>query len=190
MSCCKRINVYALLLALSSLLPLAAHELQANRLTMVLREPHHISMSFYLNADSVLHKLLGNKSGYSEFVLAYSALPSAQFEKEWTRAQALFQAQTRLQAKGKQALSAINWRWPAAAVMQASLQRIAMHMMVAPDEHSDEPPLQIDAEVSAQENLDSVVVHMPSAAQPLLVVSYRPQQRWLNDKQPAPRIAF
>lgn len=167
-----------------------AHELQANRLTLVLRDRNHLSMTFFIGYTDALHRALAPRRTFREFALVYSAMKPQELEKELLRAQAKFQNDTRLTlSAGKQA-NITNWKWPDAARVQVLLQESVMQSVVAPSDHSHEAPVDIHAEVIAPQNISSVTIRLPEEFQRVLVVSYRPSQVWVESNTPSPAIKF
>ncbi len=167
-----------------------AHELQANRLTLVLRERNHLSMTFFIDYTNALHRALAPQRTFQEFVLSYSAMPAPDFEKEVQRAQSRFQSATRLSLSSGQELRIDHWSWPDPVRVQASLQERAMQMMVAPEDHPHESPEEISAEVTARQSIEGLSVRLPEEFQQVLVVSYRPTQRWVQPGAHSAKIGF
>ena len=163
-----------------------AHEMTENRATLVLRDSTHVSMTLFIDYPEALHRALSPKQKFQEFVLAFSAMNPEVFSVAIGKAQALFQAQIQvLNAAGKPA-SGDQWRWPEPIRVQAMLREHAMQMLVAAGEHAHDAPLEIRAEFSLPKpdtssgHSPSVRVTFPAAFRRVLVVSYRPNQVWVN----------
>ena len=73
-----------------------AHELQANRASLVLRDSQHLSVTFYLDYVGVLHQVLAPQRSLQDFVLAYSAMPPQAFNAQLLAAQTKLQSNTSL----------------------------------------------------------------------------------------------
>ena len=171
----------------------SAHEMTENRATLVLRDATHVSMTLYIDYPQALHRTLAAKLNFQEFVLAFSAMTPEVFSAAVVKAQTQFHAQIQLfNAAGKPAV-AEQWRWPDPVRVQAILREHAMQMLVAAGEHAHDAPLEIRAEFSVPEAeksappplsspllSPSVRVKFPSAFRRVLVVSYRPNQVWVN----------
>ena len=169
-----------------------AHDLQANRATLVLRDGNHLSLTFFINYTDALHQALAPQQTFAEFVLPYSAMTPPVFEKELLRAQGKFQAGTRVVLAKDQAASVTHWVWPEAAQVQKLLQQRAMQILVAPAAHPHETPLEIRAEVTAPSRAALAVLklRLPTEFQQVLVVSYQPKQVWLTPRTLSPEIRF
>ena len=155
-----------------------AYELAANRLTLVLRDDTHVSMTWFIDYPSALHRALAPQRALPEFVLLYSAMKPAEFQKELLRAQAKFSAGTRLTRGAGEPLPVTNWQWPEAARAQALLQARAMQSLVAAGEHPTESRFEIRAEAGTARPVDAVAIRSPDEFGTVLVVSYRPPQAW------------
>jgi hypothetical protein len=170
--------------------PAFAHELQANRVTLVLRENNHLSLTFFVGYVDALHRALAPQRSLQDFVLVHAAMPPQAFAKELLRAQETFRAGTRITSAGGTPLAIDNWIWPDPARTQAALQELAMRAVVAPQEHAHEAPVEIRAEATSPADISSVEIRLPESFQPVLVVSYRPTQAWSERGKPAPRVKF
>ena len=173
---------------LSPLAPM--HELQDNRATLVLRDKTHLSVTLYLNFTDALHRALGGTRTRNEFVLAYSAMPARDLHRELARAEQRFAAQTKIAAANGAAVTLESWKWPTVSEVQRLLQQQAMQLVVAPNEHAYEQPLEIHAEAIAQQAITTVTVKFPVEFQRVLVVSYTPKQVWVEANGVAPPIRF
>jgi len=187
---CHRWQVAAATALLIACAASAAHEIEANRLALVLRDARHLTLSFQLDAAQSLHALLAPELPLREFVMAHAAMPRPQFERALQRAQQRVQQNTRLTRPDGRDLPVVNWRWPEAARWQGALQRHTMQAIVAPGAHDHEPPLEVQAEALAPAGLGRVTVQPPTQLQPMLLVWYRPQQAWLNPRAPKADVRF
>ncbi len=159
-----------------------AHELPANRLTVVQREPAHLQLSFHIDYLQALQRVLAPGSDVRAFALAHAALEAAQLAPLLQRAHAQLEAGTRLLLPGGQAVPASGWRWPATAQAQALLQQQVMRALVAPQDRAHEAPTEVRAEIALRLPLAAppppLQLQLPAVLQPVLVVSYRPSQTW------------
>lgn len=170
--------------------PAAAHELEANRLALVLRDSKHLSLTFQIDGPEALHRVLAPNQPLRQFAITHAALPPAQFEAALRRAQGEMARHTTLTLPDGRALPIGRWQWPAPARWQAALQQVAMQALVAPGEHAHDTGLQVQAEAVAPVAVDRVTVQPAPALQPLLLVWYRPQQTWLNPRSPKAEARF
>jgi hypothetical protein len=170
---------------------LAAHDLEENRATLVLRDGTHLSLSLYLNYTEALHKALMPQREYGAFLLVYSAMKPDDLKRELLRAQAKFEAGIQFMPKspGPMApLRAAVWTWPDTKQVQTMLQHQVMQAMV--DGHVHEPPTEIHADFVSGREIVAVTVRFPEEFQKVLVVSYRPQQAWADGGTLSPEVKF
>jgi hypothetical protein len=167
-----------------------SHELHDNRLTLVMRDATHVSLTYFIDYPSALHRALAPQQTEQQFVLTHSAMPAADFQKALLKAQAKFSSGTRLaiaKNKGKntsqtKALTLTNWQWPDAKSAQTLLQQRAMQTLVGAGEHALEMPFEVRAEATATQAINSLDVRLPEEMGKVLVVSYRPLQAWADAK--------
>lgn len=178
------------LLALIALSPAAAHELEENRASLVLRDKTHISVTLYVAWADALHLMLAPQRPMAEFLAVYSAMSVDDLQKQLTRAEQKVQAGTRLMLASGQDGQLTNWIFPEPRRVQSLLQQRIMQAMVDPNGHAHEEPLEIRAEVVAQSEITSVRIQFPEEFRKVLVVAYRPSQTWVEPKALSPSIRF
>ncbi len=167
-----------------------AHELQANRLTLVVRDDTHVSVTCFLNYTEALHRALAPKQTLQEFVLRSAALSPSDFQKELIRAQAIFSSGFKLTMPKNNILTVNNWRWPDAQRVQADVQERAMQAVVGEGEHPAHGSFEVRAEATASRPITSVGMRMPPEFGKVLVVSYKPRQTWVAPQAGVVQIQF
>jgi hypothetical protein len=160
----------------SSFASLQAHELPSNRLSIVLRDNTHLTLTYFVDYTAALHQALEPKRTTAEFAMIYSAMPPADFQKALATAQSKFSSATKVILPSGQALEISNWRWPEAAKVQAQLQQRVMQSIVAANDHRHETALEIQAEAVAIRRINSLSVSLPDSFGTVMVVSYKPTQ--------------
>jgi hypothetical protein len=178
------------LFAIPSPAPSLRHEVTDNRATLVLRDDTHISVTLYLNYLDALHRTLAPSRTPQEFAVTFAAMPIAQLNAALQRAHAHFASDTRLARSPVGAIAVHNWSWPDASRVQALLQQQAMQTVVAPDTHLHEAPTEIHGDAIAAAPLSAVTVRFPLEFGRVLVVSYKPNQVWIDPAGTSPRILF
>lgn len=183
-----RLAAICLLLAAAA----PSHDLQDNRVTLVLRDRTHLSITLYLNYPELLYRSLAPNQPYAAFLAAVSGAKPDALQKELTRLHSRFQAETRIRpAQPNPAqLTLSNWTWPDAKQVQAVIQRQIMQSLVDPEAHAHQPPTEIHADAVAPQPIGAVTAEFPAEFQKLLVVSYRPSQTWVEPGARSPEIRF
>jgi hypothetical protein len=64
-----------------------AHELQANRASLVLRDSQHLSLTFFVDYVGVLHQVLAPQRTLQEFVLMYASMKPLELQSQLLAAQ-------------------------------------------------------------------------------------------------------
>jgi hypothetical protein len=183
-----------LLVCAALLLPFAApanaHELMANRATLVLRDDTHVSITLYIAYADALHAALAPQRTTAEFLTMYSAMNPQALQKELTRAQAQFQAGTKVYLANGQPIVLTNWLWPDPRRVQTMMQQRIMQAMVDPTGHAHDEPLEIHADANATQKIVGLRVQFPPEFQKVLLVWYHPTQTWVDPNTWSPAIRF
>lgn len=177
----------AILLAFTG--PLAAHEVETNRLTLVLRDRNHVSLTYFIDYPGALHQALAPKRPFTEFIVMYSAMAPGDFQKALSRAHERLQTGTTL-GLSLGTLAITGWKWPTAERAQGFLREIAMAAIVGPSDHAHLPPLEVRAEALAPKDITTLDVRLPAELGDVLVVSYRPNQTLAKPDGKSTRIRF
>lgn len=156
------------------------HDVGGNRLTLVQREPNHLSLVFLIDYVGLLHRSLAPGATRAEFALACTSMGETELRRRVLQAQSAFAGQFTLQAQGGQRLPPPQLRWPDLSLTRRLLRETVMAAVVAPAEHAHQDPVEIQGDVVADGALGEVTLHLPAALGEVLVVSYRPNQRLLD----------
>ena len=167
-----------------------AHELEADRMTLVLRDQTHLSISLYINYTEALARQLLPGASPEAFVLEYAAMAPAPFAQAIQKAQQHISEGIVISQPGGWRLPLSHWVWPDTGQLHEQFQEKAMQLLVDPGHHEHLPIQEIHAEGVAGRMLDRISVQLPPALPRVLVVSYRPQQNWVTTGLPSPEIRF
>ena len=179
------------LTVLPCLLPSQAisHELQDNRAVLIQREANHLSLTLYLDYLSAMALELSAKTGPDQFVLMSATLSPEYFQRLSASAQAKFEAAVVLRAGNNAPVAFQNWRWPDAQKLQQEARSQIMQAITAGQDHPHSSPVEVTAELFSPNPLSQISIQFPSAFGKVLLVSYRPNQKWLEPGQ-AGRVEF
>jgi hypothetical protein len=177
-----------------------AHELQANRATLVLRDERHLSLSLYIDYAEALHASLAPDRPMPAFLAQLSAMKPAELQahllrtqQQWTRQIALSVVDPGSSPAGRPMvpLALRNWVWPDAARVQRLLQERLMQGVVAPAAgHGHDAPIEIRAESTALRALSEARLSLPKDFGRVLIVWYRPRQLWVEPGTESGAIRF
>ena len=166
-----------------------AHELEADRLTLIQRQDRLVEATWLVDLPAVLHRSLSPQEPYAEFLtrLAASGQPEvervlAQARAQWER-DVVFKAPHPIQGQWQ------RWVWPNAKTLQAAAQERLMQRVSG--DHAHPKPLRVQAQwLANSEPLDSLSVNVPPALRPLLVVAYRPRQIMMDRSSSTIQVRF
>jgi hypothetical protein len=166
------------------------HEVSDNRATLVLRDRTHVAVTLYIGYTEALHRALAPQQPVMEFVLAYSTMPAEVFARELRKAQTRFAAGVSMRNSDGSPLTLANWKWPTATAVQAMFREQTMQTLATPMEHAHETPMEIHADAVSASPVSTLTVALPAAFARVLVVSYKPNQVWVEPGKAAPRVVF
>jgi hypothetical protein len=188
-SCCTKQLAASLWLTLLAV-TCQAHELQDNRLTLVLRDKNHVSLNFFIDYPLALHQAIAPKTPFQEFILTRSAMKPEDFQKELQKAQERFISGTRVELKSGQRLVLNRWQWPKPADVHMLLQQRAMQSLAGDSMHIHATPAEISAEGSSPKAFNVLAIRLPEELGKVLVVSYQPTQTWVERPGATATITF
>ncbi len=160
-----------------ALASLQAHELQAHKLQLVLRDDRHLSLSLWLDIPHAMRKTLEPSLSTASFEMKYSAMPLPLFEKAWGQCISLWLEQWQLKNSAGIALSSPVWRWPDGATLQNQI-KLQMMTNLTGTAHVHTELSVVAGEVISSASLRSARLQMPPSWQPLMVLNYKPSQQW------------
>ena len=188
----KRLAIAALLCLLAA--TGGAHETPTNRLTLVLRDETHLSLSYFVDYAEALHQALAPKRTLQDFTLLFSAMKQSEFEAALTKAHAQLIVGTLLVLPNGEMLTTRNWQLPTPAGARAMLQERAMQMLTGGsggvDAHAHPAAHEVRAEATSTRPIGSVSVRVPSELGKVLVVSYQPRQTWIEPRAKPVTVEF
>lgn len=172
-----------------------AHELEANRLTLVQRDDRHVQLTLIVDLPAALHRLTSPAEPYAEFLVRCAAAALPDLQRVFESAKAQWQRETVLETRSGVAGSFQRWQWPEARSLQASMQENLMSLMTASKtagaDHAHPQPQEVQAHwVASKGAVTSLKVSLPPSIKPTLVVSYRPHQQWLTPKESSAWVKF
>lgn len=168
--------------------PAPAHDLAAHRLTLVVHNERHLQAQWQLDWLDLLHDLLAPDGDPALLLLRLASEPAAALEGPMARVRTLLEQQAALRTEDGRALPLTRWQWPSAAQLHEALQQRAARQLLGERVH--EPLLlPVRAEALAEQALHQLELDVPPALERVLVVSYAPQQRWVEAGR-AQRVRF
>jgi len=170
--------------------PVAAHELDSNRATLVLREPGLVSLSLYVDYPALLQHTLAPNEPLEKFLFTAAAMPADKFRASLEQAQQRLQAGSQLLLPGGRTQAFSRWSWPEAGRVQQLLRQRVMQQVAAPTGEPADAILEIQAEVLLPSPAASLRLQLSPAFGRTLVVWYRPDQQWVEPGAVSPELKF
>jgi predicted Abi (CAAX) family protease len=169
-----------------------AHEISANRATLVLRDKQHLALTFFVDYAAVLHLALAPKRPLQEFLAQSAAMPDKEFQGQLNIAKTQLQNSLGVMLASGKPATLSQWVWPANGLVRDAVQQRAMQAIVAPQDHAHGTPLEIRVEAKSANPTDfkSIKLKLPPELQQVLVVSYQPKQVWIKPNAASPTITF
>lgn len=172
-----------------------AHELEANRLTLVQRDDRHVQLTLVVDLPAALHRLTSPAEPYAEFLVRCAAAALPDLQRVFETAKAQWQRETVLETRSGDTGSFQRWQWPEARALQAAMQENLMSLMTvsktAGADHVHPQPQEVQAHwVASKGTVSTLKVSLPPSMKPTLVVSYRPHQQWLTPKESSTWVKF
>jgi len=166
------------------------HELPDDRVTIVQREPTHLSITFYVDEVGLLQRLIAPNSSRAEFLLACAALPQAMLAGRLQAARNAFESEVAIRDPDRRSLAISAFRWPTIIDTQRLLKESALTLLATGTDHERGVLTEINADATAGKLLNSITFVKPKSLPRLTVVSYRPLQQQMNDEISEIKITF
>ena len=169
---------------------LQAHELESNRLTLVLREPNHLVASFHLNFIDLLHVAVAPHLPFDEFLAVYSTLPVPVLQSQLNRVEQSVQSTLLLSTQDHEELKLKDWLWPDAAAVQEQMRQHVMKALTMPEAHDKQQQMEVHAEAVSKNPIISARLILPALLGQTVVVWYHVNQALLESGKDYPEMKF
>ena len=178
-----------MILAMAVMLQADAHELQNNRLTVILHEQHSVELVFRLDFAGLLQHAMAPQSSPQEFLVAVAAQPPEKIAPALAALQQQVEKGLMLKSRGA-VLAVQHWRWPSAVMVQAVLREQLMANMVATAESSSASALEVHADASDVLSIERVTLSLPEVIKPAVVVWYKTRQGVITTQSAEQTLEF
>lgn len=178
------------LLLMSLPISVSAHEVVANRLTLVQRDANHVSMTLVIDYVTTIRAVAAPAASHKEFVIACSGMADAQLQRTLSQAHATLEKGIVLQDAQHRSLSVTPLRWPSLNQARKLLQQSAMAAIALGTDKAEPTTLELTADIVSSQRIQSLDVQLPAALADVLVVSYKPVQTTIDPQSRKARITF
>jgi hypothetical protein len=173
----RGVGSFLVLLAVVAAPLLCTHELESERVTVIQREPRHLSVTFHLDEVELLRRLLAPTATHVEFCLSLAAMPDQSFGKALDAAHRRFAASLSVITADGEPLELQSWRWSSQADIRSRVREVAMIAVAGGSDPLHRPVDEIAVDAIARSGFAAVRLVLPSVIADTIVVSYRPQQQ-------------
>jgi hypothetical protein len=158
------------------------HELESDRLTIVMRESSHFTLVFRIDEINLLRRLLAPDATAGEFLVSMAAMSDKTFDRAVHRGRSQFESQVVILDQTGSKLALRNWRWASKDLLRSEIRELAMAAVVGDGVHRHAFVDEVTADALSTTSVSGITLRLPKQAAKILVVAYRPQQ---NDYDPA-----
>jgi len=167
------------------------HEIESDRLTIVMRESQHLSLTFRIDEVALMGRLLAPTAAPTEFVLSMAAMSDPSFAKAVNQARRAFEAQIKLTDQTGSPLQVRQWRWASQDLLRAELRERVMESIASGGNAGHHAVSEIKADAVGTNPISSVNVGLPESITGIVVIAYRPMQfRYDAKRRPDLKIDF
>lgn len=162
---------------------LNAHDINSNKITLIMREKSHVSLIMSVNILKAMNQFLAPQTKYADFVLAFSNMDSKLFQKEYEKTKSKLTSGIQVSSSDQGKLIIRDWKWPQASVVQKQFQEYVMELVTGSHDHTKEPLLEVFAEIIDKADKTKIQVQIPKEIQPILFISYKPTTIWSRENK-------
>ena len=178
------------LLLMALPISVSAHDVVANRLTLVQREANHVSMTLVIDYVTTIRAVAAPAASYKEFAIACSGMADAQLQRTLSQAHATLEQGIVLHDAQHHTLRVSPLRWPSLIESRKLLQQSAMAAIALGTDKAEPTTLELTADIVANQRIQVLDVQLPAALADVLVVSYKPVQTTIDPQSRKARITF
>ena len=161
-----------------------AHDINSNKITLIMREKTHVSLIMSINLLKAMNLILAPQIKYADFILTFSNMDPKLFQKEYEKTKIKISSGIILLSKDQNKLPTREWKWPLASVLQSQCQVFVMELMTGNHDHSKEPILEVSTEIIDKTDKSSIQIQVLKEIQPVLLISYKPVTNWGSETRP------
>lgn len=180
----SKLWVYIIVLHLVSLLETtSAHDINSNKITLIMREKTHISVVMSINLLKAMNQAIAPETKYADFVLSLSNMDPKTFQKEYERTKAKIASGLYITSKDQNRSFIRDWKWPSPIVLQNQFQVYVMELVTGTHDHNKEPIVEITGEFIDKTDKSKFLIQVSKEIQPALLISYRPLTNWSSENK-------
>jgi len=168
----------------------SAHEVETTRLSLVQREPSHVSATFYVNPFDFFQPVLDTQVTQQTAYVHLASLDDEVFAALFTRAQAYYKQKITFRLNKDKWAQLSNWQFSNWQLIKKNVQQQLAQQLVSPGSHVHFEPVQFTVQLTGGADLSTLQPKLPAHWGKVLVIASKPQQIWLDSSQGLTWIKF
>jgi len=168
----------------------SAHEIESTRLSLVQREPSHVSATFYVNPFDFFQPVLDAQVTQQTAYVHLASLDDEVFAALHTRAQAYYKQKITFKVNKDKWAQLSNWQFSNWQLIKTNVQQHLAQQLLNPGSHVHIEPVQFAVQLTGGPDLSPLQPYLPSNWGKILVVASKPKQIWLDSSQGRTWIKF
>jgi len=168
----------------------SAHEVETTRLSLVQREPSHVSATFFVNPFDYFQPVLDAQVTQQTAYVHLASLDDEVFAALYTKAQAYYKQKITFKLNKDKWVQLSNWQFSNWQLIKKNVQQQLAQQLVNPGSHVHFEPVQFTVQLTGGPDLSILQPKLPAHWGKVLVVASKPQQFWLDTVQGTSWIKF
>ncbi len=188
---CVRVRIIVVMVWLASAWQLvAAHEIESTRISLIQREPGYVSASFYVTSIAFFKPILEGAVTDQAFEVHMATLDDDAFAALYQKCQMYYKQKISFQSAQDKNVLISNWQFPHWQAIKKNLQLVLAQQLVNPNAHEHLEPVQFNMQLTSSSDLSSLRLAVPKQWGKVMVISSKPQQRWIENTKDSQWIKF
>lgn len=168
----------------------SGHEVESTRLSLVQREPSHVSATFYVNPLDYFQPVLDSQVTQQTAYVHLASLDDEVFAALYTRAQAYYKQKITFRLNKDKWAQLNNWQFSNWQLIKKNVQQQLAQQLVSPGSHVHFEPVQFTVQLIDGTDLSTLQPKLPAHWGKVLVIASKPQQIWIDSSQGLTWIKF
>ena len=168
----------------------SAHEVESTRLSLVQREPSHVSATFYVNPFDYFQPVLDSQVTQQTAYVHLASLDDEVFADLSTRAQAYYKQKITFRLNKDKWTQLSNWQFSNWQLIKKNVQQQLAQQLISPGSHVHFEPVQFTVQLTGDTDLSKLQPKLPAHWGKVLVIASKPQQFWIDSSQGLTWIKF
>ena len=168
----------------------SAHEVESTRLSLVQREPSHVSATFYVNPFDYFQPVLDAQITQQLAYVHLASLDDEVFAALHTSAQAYYKQKITFKVNKDKWAQLSNWQFSNWQLIKKNVQQQLAQQLVSPGSHVHFEPVQFTVQLTGDTDLSKLQPKLPAHWGKVLVIASKPQQIWIDSSQGLTWIKF